>query len=98
MSSPRNPWPPWPVMHMSCGCGIHSLPLQARANTAAIPSVTAEAGGRKSSVIGATGFPEGSWEVKRDESGRMKEADLTKKVGVGAGGGGVVGGCRPRET
>lgn len=45
--SPRNPWPSWPVMHMSCGCGIHSLPLQAWVNTAAIPGMTANAGGRK---------------------------------------------------
>lgn len=47
MCSPRNPWPSWPVMHMSCGCGIHSLPLQAWVNTAAIPGPTANTGGRK---------------------------------------------------
>lgn len=36
-----------PVMHMPCGCGIRSLPLRACVNTAAIPGMAVNSGGRK---------------------------------------------------
>lgn len=47
---PGTPWPFFflrPVMHMPCGCGIRSLPLRACVNTAAIPGMAVNSGGRK---------------------------------------------------
>lgn len=63
--SPRNPWPLQPVMHMPCGCGIRSLPLRACVNTAAIPGIAANGGGRKCPLIGVTSpFPKATWGCK----------------------------------
>lgn len=45
--SPRNLWPLQPMMHMPCGCGIRSLPLQAWVNSATIPGIAVNGGGRK---------------------------------------------------
>lgn len=44
---PHGPFFLWPMMHMPCGCGIRSLPLRACVNTAAIPGMAVNSGGRK---------------------------------------------------